>query len=131
MRLREKTLGDLTYPLSIVVFSERSVNPVDDVETTISPANMNSIKELCVCSCCIKQWQSAKYLPEKQDIVSSEVVNVLCPLQQHQLWQNCYCFQVQRECPQDLHYKTKVHKCYTTFTNCHLYLLLTSTIVNC
>lgn len=67
----------LTYPLSIVVLCKQLVNPVEDVESSVSPAGQGS--------CGDKQggWitsRAARLLPKKQNIVASEVINVLRPL---------------------------------------------------
>lgn len=41
--------------------------------------------------------------PQHEHVVPSQIVNVLCALQQHQLGQDGHCLQVDGEGPQDLH----------------------------
>ena len=90
--------NNLTYPLSVIVLCHSFVYPVEDIETPISTAGRNAASA----SKQRRSDQAAKYLPKKQDVIACKIINILRPLQQHQLRQDGYGLQVEGECPQDL-----------------------------
>ena len=48
----------------------------------------------------MRGWEGS---PQQEHIVPRQVVDVLRPLQQHQLWQDGHRFQVDGESPEELH----------------------------
>jgi len=47
--------------------------------------------------------QLSVYAPKQEDVVARQVVYVLCPVEQHQLWQDGHRLKVNGEFPEHLH----------------------------